>query len=57
MAAPENIDKVEPEEISIVTRPEKVRMLDLTSFKAHKELFSITKPFINILPKGAKSKL
>lgn len=57
MATPENIEKVDPEEVPEMARPEKIRILDLTRFKANLELFSITKPFINILPKGAKSKL
>lgn len=62
MAAADNIERVgslgadENGDLKAL-RPEKIKIVDLTSFKSSKELFSTAKPFISILPKGAKSKL
>lgn len=34
-----------------------IRITDLAVFKSSKELYPLVKPYINIQPKGAKSKL
>lgn len=60
LSSDENIDKIEDiekkEEIELQQKS-KVKIVDLAAFKSNLELYPIVKPFINIDPKGAKSKL
>jgi hypothetical protein len=58
LSNPENIEKAETteEEEAKPTLPV-VKLTDLTAFKSSKTLYPMAKSFINVIPKGAKSKL
>lgn len=58
LSGAENIEKPENvEEISAQAYVEKQKITDLTAFKSTKQLYPMAKSFINVVPKGAKSKL
>ena len=61
LSNPENVEKAETieEEEAAVPSPSLpiTKITDLTAFKSSKTLYPMAKSFINIIPKGAKSKL
>lgn len=58
LSGAENIEKPENvEEKSAQAYEEKQKITDLTAFKSTKQLYPMAKSFINVVPKGAKSKL
>lgn len=56
LSSPENIEKVDVEEKPAETM-KRHKITDLTKFKLSSTLYPMAKSFINIVPKGAKSKL
>jgi hypothetical protein len=58
LSNPENIEKAEvAEEEEAKPAPQVTKITDLTGFKSSKTLYPMAKSFINIIPKGARSKL
>lgn len=58
LSGAENIEKPENvEESTAEAYVEKQKITDLTAFKSTKQLYPMAKSFINVVPKGAKSKL
>lgn len=58
LSNPENIEKSSEVEETIepLSKPFQ-RIIDLTAFKSTKQLYPMAKSQINVVPKGAKSKL
>lgn len=56
LSSPENIEKVDVEEKPAETM-KRHKITDLTKFKLSSTLYPMAKSFINVVPKGAKSKL
>lgn len=57
LSNPENIEKSETDEEVPEAKLPKIKINDLTAFKSTKTLYPMAKCYINVIPKGAKSKL
>jgi hypothetical protein len=57
LSNPENIEKAETEEEEAKPSQPMQKIVDLTAFKSTKQLYPMAKSYIDVIPKGAKSKL
>lgn len=57
LSNPENIEKADTEEEEARPTKPPTKIIDLTGFKATKQLYPMAKSYIDVIPKGARSKL